>query len=576
MKKLNYIYKIIIVLVILVASSCTEGFDDMNKDPNSFNTAEPVNIFAGVVKNTLNLVGGEMNTQMYLNYASFIGSKGGQIPRFSYTDRNDRYWRTCYVDILKNNQYIIDTYGDDPGYANRVHIAKIWKSYVLSVMVSTWGGVPVTDAWGDNLAVSYESEEDVYRMILTMLKEAGEGIDPAGDKLRLDPVFDRDNSMWIKFANTLRLKIALRISYGFPNLAAEHGPDVMANESGLVSSNGENVLLKWGVDQENWSWYYTEFVVGDASVSNIPYVNFHFLNNLKTYEDPRMYAMVDPSPTPLSIEDTVFASGSTTEKIAVRYEIPYYGTPLWRSPLDAWDLDGDENPFEGVAVEDYSKPSFERFFTEDMTFSVITFAETNFMKAEAALKGWGGSETAEAYHYAGIDASFDQYGVSGADMYKEQDGIKWGTESVGRKDLWSVVTSGISADPMDKIVRQRWIAMFYQGHDSWCLQKRTRLLPLVAHHGPEDPPTVQQYQEIPEKMIYPLTEESINEVGYQDAVAALGGSDEMMTPLKMNKPGPDIPWETLPAAYSSEFASHWYGDSEDDLIANGVDYEILN
>jgi hypothetical protein len=345
MKKLNYIYKIIIVLVILVASSCTEGFDDMNKDPNSFNTAEPVNIFAGVVKNTMNLMGGEMNTQMYLNYASFIGSKGGQIPRFSYTDRNDRYWRTCYVDILKNNQYIIDTYGDDPGYANRVHIAKIWKSYVLSVMVSTWGGVPVTDAWGDNLAVSYESEEDVYRMILTMLKEAGEGIDPAGDKLRLDPVFDRDNSMWIKFANTLRLKIALRISYGFPNLAAEHGPDVMANESGLVSSNGENVLLKWGVDQENWSWYYTEFVVGDASVSNIPYVNFHFLNNLKTYEDPRMYAMVDPSPSPLSIVDTVFASGSTTEKIAVRYSIPYYGTPLWRSPLDAWDLNGDDNPF---------------------------------------------------------------------------------------------------------------------------------------------------------------------------------------------------------------------------------------
>jgi hypothetical protein len=109
-------------------------------------------------------------------------------------------------------------------------------------------------------------------------------------------------------------------------------------------------------------------------------------------------------------------------------------------------------PFAGVAVEDYSKPSFDRFFTEDMAFSVITFAETNFMKAEAALKGWGGSETAEAYYYAGIDASFDQYGVSGADMYKEQDGIKWGTESVGRKDLWSVVTSGISADPMDKIV----------------------------------------------------------------------------------------------------------------------------
>jgi hypothetical protein len=443
-------------------------------------------------------------------------------------------------------------------------------------MVSTWGGVPVNEAWGDNLSVVYESEEDVYRMILTMLKEAGEKIDPTGDKLRLDPVFNSDNNLWIKFANTLRLKIALRISHGFPDLAAEHGSAAMVNEDALVSSYNENVLLKWGVDQENWSWHYREFVVGNASVSNIPYVNFHFLNNLKTYEDPRMYAMVDPSPTPLSIVDTVYASGSTTETIAVRYNIPYYGTPLWRSALDAWDMDGADNPFTGIADGDYSRPSFERFFAPDMTFSVITFAETNFMKAEATLKGWGGSKSAEDYYYAGIDASFAQYGVSGANAYKEQDGIKWGTESAGRKDLWSVVTSGISADPMDKIVRQRWIAMFYQGHDAWCLQKRTRLLPLVAHHGPQDPPTVQQYQEIPEKMIYPQTEGSINPTGYQAAVAALGGFDEMMTPLKMNKPGPNISWETLPAAYSSEFASHWYGDSEDDLIANGVDYEILN
>ena len=53
MKKLNYIYRIAIVLFILVASSCTEGFEEMNKDPNSFNEAEPVNIFAGVVKNTM-------------------------------------------------------------------------------------------------------------------------------------------------------------------------------------------------------------------------------------------------------------------------------------------------------------------------------------------------------------------------------------------------------------------------------------------------------------------------------------------------------------------------------------------
>ncbi len=576
MKKSVIRYNIIIAFVILGVCSCTDGFEEMNKDPNRFNAAAPENVFAGVVKSTLNLIGGEMNTQMYLNYASYIGSKGGQLPRFSYTDRNDRYWGTFYVDILKNNQYIIDTYGDDPNYTNRVYIAKIWKSYVLSVMVSTWGGVPVSEALGDNITVAYDAEEEVYTMILNMLKEAGEGIEPTGDRLGLDPVFSGNNDLWIKFANTLRLKIALRISYGFPALAAEHGQSAMANESGLISSNSENVLLKWGVDQENWSWYYTEFIVGDASVSNQPWINFHFLLNLKTYEDPRMYAMVDPANKPLSIEDSVFASGSATDKIHVRYNIPYYGTPLWRTPLDGWDLNGDDNPLMGVAEEDYSQPSFDRFFAPDMSFPLITFAETNLMKAEAVLKGWGGSQSAEAYYYAGIDASFDQFGVSGVEAYKARDGIKWGTESVGKRDLWSVVTSGVSADPMDKIVRQRWIAMFYQGHDSWCLQKRTRLLPFVAHHAPEDPPTEKQYQEIPEKMIYPKTEASINPAGYDGAIARLGGADNMMTALQMNMPGPNIAWETLPAAYSSEFASHWYGDSEDDLIAAGVDYEIIN
>jgi hypothetical protein len=56
MKKLNYIIRFIIVFIIVGAASCTDGFDEMNKDPNSFNKADPVNVFAGVVKNTLNLI----------------------------------------------------------------------------------------------------------------------------------------------------------------------------------------------------------------------------------------------------------------------------------------------------------------------------------------------------------------------------------------------------------------------------------------------------------------------------------------------------------------------------------------
>ena len=576
MKRIKHIYKFILVFGLVGAFSCTDGFEELNKNPNSFNSAPPENSFAGIVKNTLDLVGGDLNDQMYMNYASYYGGKGGQFPHFFYTDAVNGWWQRFYVNILKNTQEIIDNYGDNPDYTNRVYIAKIWKSYVYSVMVSTFGGVPMTDALGDNTTANYDSEEQIYTAILNMLKEAGAGIKPAGDKLSKDPIFNGDNTMWIKFANSLRLKIAMRISTGFPALAQEHASAVLSNEDGLIASNSENILMKWGIEQENWSFNYTRYIFGDPSADVVPYMNFHFLLNLKTYNDPRMTALANVASKPLLITDTLFASGSSTDKVIVRYPIPFYGKTLATTrALDAWNLNGNLSPLTGVDNSSYSRINSDRFMTQDMSFPIITYAEICFNKAEAKLKGWGGSKTAEEFYYAGIDASFAQLGVSGAAAYKAQDGIKWGTSSKGDRDLFGVVTSGISVDPVDKIVRQSWIAMFGQGHDAWCLMKRTRLLPVIPQFSPDGSLGV-NYVEVPERMIYATTENGINPIAYAAASGILAKGDNMYSPLKMNKTYTPVDWEALPAVYNNDFAKKWYGNSVDDLIANGISYEIIN
>ena len=82
---------------------------------------------------------------------------------------------------------------------------------------------------------------------------------------------------------------------------------------------------------------------------------------------------------------------------------------------------------------------------QDMSFNIITYAETNFIKAEAQLLGWGGALSAEQYYYQGIEASFLQYGAVGSAEYKERNGIKWGTSNIGDRDLFGLVTSGISS-----------------------------------------------------------------------------------------------------------------------------------
>ena len=197
--------------------------------------------------------------------------------------------------------------------------------------------------------------------------------------------------------------------------------------------------------------------------------------NLKTYSDPRLYKLIEPSTQPILITDQVYRSGSQTELITVQYELPYFGRPLGgNGVVDGWNLNGFDNILSGISTDRFSKLKEELFMTENMSFNIITNAETNFIKSEAKLLGWGGSRSAEEYYYDGIDASFEQYEVNGSAAYKEKDGIKWGTSSQGDRGLYSLVTSGISSDSFDKIARQRWLASFNQGHDIWCMQKKNK------------------------------------------------------------------------------------------------------
>ena len=575
-KNKNYINLKLSLLIILFSMSCTNDFEEINTNEFIFNEASPEALFTGVVKNTLDLVGGTMNDQMFNTYASFYGGKGGQFNRYFYTEQAlDQFWKRFYVNILKNNQDIIDSYSSDSNYSNRVTIAKIWKSYVYSILVSTFGPVPYQEALQGKNAAAYNSEELIYTDILAELKSAFENLDISGDTLAQDPIFNGDLTKWKKFANSLRLKIALRISEGFPALAEQHGSDAMANEGSLISSNDENASMKWGLEQENWSFNYSRYVFVEANDDVVPFMNLHFLLNLKTYKDPRLFKLVEPSNDPITITDVVFRSGSTTEQITVEYELPYFGRPLGgNAGVEGWGLNQNDNILNGLANRRFSRPKLDVFMAADMSYNIITYSEINFIKAEAQLKGWGGSKTGEEYYYDGIEASFQQYGATGFTDYKNRAGIQWGTTSVGDRGLFGVVTSGISNDPIDKITRQRWLASYNQGHDIWCMQKRTRTLPLIDQFAP-DGATGLDYAPLPERLVYPpLSEGGLNNAAYQFAILNLGGNT-LYNELQMNTSYDPIQWEKLVPELNQDFGTHFYGDSEDDLIAEGIDYTII-
>lgn len=566
-----YLRSVGVGIALTLAGACTDDFEEVNSDPNSFQVVPPANVMAGVMKNTLDLVGGQMNNWMYLGYGHYAGGlAGNSLHGFGiFQGFVSTYWETFYTDILKETEEIIDLYGDDPQFANRVYTARIWQAYVYSVMVSTWGAVPKSDALNLNTSITYDDEAAIYEDILTTLEEAAQNMTVDGDMLGGDPLYNGNNALWIKFANTLRLKIGLRVSEAYPELAQRHVTAAVGSGN-LIDELSEGAALQWGTELANISYMYDRTEVNNIE-RFMPKVNDQFMMYLTTYRDPRTNAFADPSRAGYVFEDELLPAGGGEEKQAVVYSVFYLGEPLGSaSTLPEWNLNPNDNPLMGNRIENYSLFGFEHFRARDMEYVIISASETHFMLAEAALKGWGVSAgQAQGFYEQGIRLSFAKYDLDGADAYLAQDGVRWDSPATeGKLNFVSIVRSSIPADNFGKIVVQRWLAMFHQGHDAWCLQRRTRVLPWAPHLSPAVDAGV-DFLEYPERMTYPLTEESLNPVGYAAAVA-MQGPDQLLTPLDINREYTPAAWDQLNAEFTTDFTSEFYGPSIDDLIARGM------
>lgn len=563
-----------LTLVVLLALPACEDISDVNVDPNAFTEVRPHNLLTGAMKNSLDLIGGTMNNEMFLTYGQYAGGIGGQFPRYFFTDNGvNQFWNTMYVDVLKNTQVVIDNFSNDPNAANQVEIAKIWRAYVYSVAVSTWGPVPFTDALGDDLEVGYDDETLIYTEILNDLRTAAAKIDPAGDALTQDPLFGGNNNKWVAFANSLRLKLALRLQEGFPTLAEEHGREVMGAGVALITENANNAILRWGSDEENWSHYYRRYIFGN-NIAQEPRVSDWYYLHLKSYKDPRMAAVMEPSEVPYTVTDRLYYE-ERDSFVTVNYDIPYLGRPAGNTnTIPNWDVTDDINPMQGIFEENYSFANLATYFAPDASYPLITADEVKFMQAEAALLNWGGNNTPQAYYEDAIRTSFARYQVDGADAYLAQDGVAWGTSADGLRNFVGVVNTGVSTSPLDHIITQRWLASFWQGHDAWCLLRRTRILDIPPHMEPDGPGLSRGYTNVPERMIYAPEELGLNSNGYQSGLDALGGSDELATLLQFAK-APNYPnWPNESTDLNFDFATQFYGDTVEDLIAAGISFTI--
>ena len=456
------------------------------------------------------LLGGPMG-----GYYSTTGAFAKTIDNYNPTDDWTRVFLASdrIIPTLYSNLNEIADITDDPV---TLAIAKIIKITAMLRVTDTYGPIPYSKIGeGGAIAVAYDSQEAVYdamfaeldEVISTLTENKLSGISP-----KADPIYDGTAVKWCKFANSLKLRMAMRISYAAPEKSRKYAEEAVKHEIGVFTSNADNATLRTVAFGDKGNPLYTAIKYNQPSGCNTggdTHAAADIITYMNGYNDPRRPVYFIPSEF----------DGIEYVGIRVRIEKPA--------------LNSLGRKYSGVNIS----PSDPLVW--------MNAAEVCFLKAEAeAVFGYDmGEGTAGDFYNEGIRLSFEQFGVSGADAYLNDAVSRPAVyiDPAGQNsysEMLSEITvkwdeSASTAQKQERILIQKWIANFNNGNEAWADHRRTgypHLFPATDAGNKSDGIVSSVYGA--RRMRYPLAEYTNNGENVNYAVSALlNGKDNMATRL---------------------------------------------
>ncbi|MGF7215555.1 hypothetical protein GGR92_001695 [Spirosoma lacussanchae] len=473
------------IAALLTVSSCTKEFDKMNVDPNNPTSLGPQFLLPYALEYTIDRswggrtrferlnLDGAMLWMQYLsrNIYSNEGDNYGLSPAF-YNNN----WKALFNDGLVNYQRIIALSQPGGAYQNTNFegIALVMRSWTFSLLADLYGPIPYTEALKGTTdtpvySPSYDSMDKIYAGLLADLKTANDKLTVGGSAVSGDILYNGDITKWKKFANSLRLRLANRQAVKKPAESKAIMAEILGDPAKypIFTSNADNASLKCTTVLSSSNELYMVMVNDSRTDWNMSKT---FVDRLTELGDARL---------------TVFAQPNKDGK----YLGHANGLP-----------DAVATTYLGVSSNIGSY-----FIQQTAPEVVMTFAELNLILAEAAQDG-DISGSAQSYFERGITASFDQYGLKVSDAYLKT----------------------VGAVSKEKIMEQKWIALFGQGLEAWTEYRRTGLPVLPA----KDPRAVFENDGVlPTRLPYPGSEVSLNEANYKKGVEMIGGKNDTKSKL---------------------------------------------
>ena len=497
--------------ILLTFGACTKDFEKYNTNPNALNTAQTLSILRTAFGPIEQAIYSNYQTAQNLSADAYSGYMMSPTPfsanynlNYSMTDGwNTNGFKDAYTLVMAPVKKIAEA-GAREKLPELWGVALLLQVEAMDRVTDRFGPIPYTLTGTSVKSVAYDDQKTVYEAFfkqidtavanLTAYVAANPGKSTLGDG---DLIYNGDFTEWIKFANSLRLRLAMRVSKADPELAKEQGEKALAQEAGLLTVPADDAKVQQAGGRNNDLWQITESW-GDnrlgASLGT-------YLNG---YKDPR---------------GSMYATPATDPKLDGKFIGIRIGIAI-----------NAKADYEGYASLNTAKS-----FTQTSPQYIMTAAECWFLKAEAALRGWTGAGDIKADYETGIQTSMDQWNVKIgnylSDNTSKQTAYVDPKNAANNSAALSTITikwnaSATKEQQLERIITQKWIAIFPDGQEAWADYRRTgypKLFPVVHNNSGGTISTEEQIRRLP----YPAIEYSTdNGTAVKDAVQNLLGGDD--------------------------------------------------
>lgn len=469
---MNKIYYILIMVLIL--SSCSKKFSDLNVDPKRPSVVPSETLFTNAQKNAGDQIASTNvnvnNFKLWSQYwteTTYVDESNYDIKTRNVPDRAFQTW---YRDVISDLTQAKATLAEEaviPGteqeVANKNAIIELMTVFAYQRLVDLFGNVPYSQAMdiNNNLQPAYDDAWTIYQDLVERIDAALASMDPsAGSFGTSDLMYAGDVANWMAFGYGMKLKMGLNIADFNSTIGQAWIADAAPN---VFTSAAQNCVLSYLGATPNTNPLYVDLVLSGrqdfiAGKTIADTMNF--------YNDNRraQYFTTDPNGT-------------------------YSGGGI-----------GESNPYA-----DFSKPG-SKLVDPTLPVVLMSYDEIEFYLAEAIERGlMAGS--AQSHYENGISASFDYWEAGDASTYLAQTDVAWGTGSHSN---------------LEKIARESWVSLYNRGFVAWTTIRRLDFpLPIAA--APQD-------GVYPIRYTYPVNEQTLNGANYTSAASAIGG-DQSDTPI---------------------------------------------